>query len=362
MLEGVVAASLGLSAKGSGCLVLDFKSRDDAAAFLQKMADKTFSPEDLPLHCQNVQIADAVGGGVAVVGQVELGKIPVMDNTPVGGKAVFTAGFEAAGHIERRVETDASAQTVSTTTSARGRLGLSMTVGKAEEEDEDAAEEVDVEEDFAGAGVMDMAAEASLEVGDETRAVFGRGVVVNASAGREDSNLKCELSVTAARSSTVARSTRSDALGRLESASHNVSVTFSGRFAQTQFEKYASDNLGAEPAVVQAMLADIQENGTPFELEAALTLKSEAAERCRSLEAMGSQADEVRALLKDESNYELSSLKLLFGGRVETEAGRGGSLSLGVVKAALQREAKAAERVAVEYKVENGALQAPGRA
>ncbi|MDR2456147.1 MAG: hypothetical protein LBE49_06095, partial [Deltaproteobacteria bacterium] len=358
-LEGAIEASVGLSAKGTGCMVLEFKSRDDAAAFLQKMTDKTFSPEDLYRHCQNIQVTDASGIGVALAAQAELGKIKVLDNTPVSGEALFTAGFEASRHVERQVETDTAAQTVATTTTARGRLALSVSVGKAETEDPNAPkEEINLDEDFGAEASMEMAAESNLEVGAQTRKIFGKGVVLNASGGYDDGKVKVELSVTAARSSTVTRSTRSDAAGRLEGASHNVALEFTGPYAQTQFERYMLGNLNASPAAIQSMLIDIQNNGTPFTMEANLALKPDVAERCRMLEGSESTAGEAADLLQNGDNYELSNVKLTFAGREESLAGRGVDINLAAARISVQREARAGESIAVQYSAENGVLSA----
>jgi hypothetical protein len=358
ILEAGVEVGVGLKAKKDECLTLDFRTREDAAQFLSKMTDKTLTPEDVHRHCSNIQVSDTIGGGVAASVTVEVAKVPIMDGSKLGGTALFTAGFEASGNLERKVEHDTKAETFATTTATRGRLGISLTVGKAEEESE-GEDKVDLDEDLEMTmGAIESAGTAGLEIGDETRGVFGKGVALNASAKVEDKELKCELSVTGNKSNTITRSSKSDSRNRLEGAAQNVALEFTGTFAQTQFGKYARDNLGVAPALVETMIKDIGKNGTPFTLEATRTLKPEILERCRELEKTGTKEsnEQVEKLLGDDNNYELDSVKLVFGGRTESESSDH-SLNMGFAKLSVARKAEGKETTTVEYKSENGVLK-----
>jgi hypothetical protein len=358
VIEVGVEAGIGVSAKVDECLTLDFKSREDAAEFLGKLADKTLAPEDVHRHCSNVQISQTAGAGVALHATVDAGQVPIMDGGSMGVAAAFSAGFEASGHLERKVERDVQAQTYSNTTAIRGKVGISLTVGIAQTGEEE-PESVDLEEDLGTASAALEGAQATgLEVGDETRAVIGKGVVIDASATLEGGELSCELSVTGNKSNTITRSAKSDSRDRLEGAAQNVALDFTGTYAQTQFGKYARDNLGVAPAVVESMIRDIGANGTTFTLEATRTLKPEALERCRQLEMSPSKEtnSQVKAILGDDSNYELDSVKLVFGGRSEAEQSDH-SLHMGFAKLSAQRKAEGEETTTVEYKAENGPLR-----
>jgi hypothetical protein len=359
VLEAGVEVGIGAKAKEDECLTLDFKSREDAAAFMGKMTDKTLAPDDIHRHCLNIQVSDAMGGGAAITASAEIAKkLPAMDGTGLGGGALFTAGFEASANVERKVERDTKAETIATTTATRGRLGISLTVAKGEEGEEE--EKVDLDEDIETAsGVLESAGATGLEVGDETRGVFRKGVVLNASAEAKDGELKCELSVTANKSNTITRSTKSDSPGRMEGAAQNVALDFTGTYAQTQFRKYAAGNLGLAPALVETMIKDIGENETPFTLEATRTLKPEILERCRELEKTSrsqESREQVEKLLGDDKNYELDSVKLVFGGRTESEKSDH-SLNMGFAKLSVERKAAGKETTTVEYKSENGDLR-----
>jgi hypothetical protein len=347
-LGGAVSASLGVSVSGSECLAFTFKSREDAAAFLQKMSDGTWSPEDLFRHCLNVKKSDSLGGGVALAATVELGELKVMDNSPIG-QPVFSAGLELSGSLTRKTETDATGQTQACTTTVQGRIGLSLSVGRSEEKtDEEALEESEETAASGAAAALAATAPSGVEVGDETRAIFGRGVVVDAGAKVADGALNCSLSVAATRSSTVSRSTRSDARGQLVSASHGTELTFSGKYAEAQFTRYARENLKLSEEHIQAMLGDIRQNGADgFTVEVKHELNPRTAEECRNLETAG-RREEAGRRLKDERHYTLSSVTLEFKGRSASESRRVG-LSRGPVQVGLAREAAAAETARVVY-------------
>jgi hypothetical protein len=353
-----VEVGVGAGVNMEQCLTLDFKTRGDAAEFLGKLADRTLSPEDVHRHCSNVGVSDTVGGGVALHATLQAGEIPIMDGAGLGGAAVFTAGFEASGNLQRQVERDVQAQTYATTTSIRGRLGVSLTVGLDVGPEEDPPG-MNLEEDIGmAAGAMEAAAATGLEVGDASRAVVGRGVVLNASAGLEDGELRCELSVTGNKSNTITRSSASDSRDRLEGAAQNVALDFTGTYAQTQFGQYARGNLGVDPALVETMIRDIGENGTPFTLEATRTLKPDALERCRQLELSRTRESngQVAAILGDDGNFELDSVRLVFGGRAEAESSDY-SLNMGLGNLSVQTRAGAVETATVEYKADNGPLR-----
>ncbi|MDR2450683.1 MAG: hypothetical protein LBE85_02700 [Candidatus Accumulibacter sp.] len=349
-LSGAASGSLGVSAAGSECLSFTFQSREDAAAFLQKMSDKTWSPEDLFRHCLNVRKSDSLGGGIVLAAQVELGEWKVMDNSPVG-QPVFSLGFELSGSLERRTETDAGKQTLSSITTAQGRIGLSLSVGRSEEQTE--AEKLKASQKTAAEGAdatRDAAAPSGVEVGDETRAVFWRGVTVDAGVKVEDGAVNCSLSVAATRSSTVTRSTRGDTRGAFVNAAHGTTLSFSGTYAQTQFTQYARENLKLEEVHVQAMLADIRQDGADgFTVQVEHELDPATAEQCRNLERTGSEGAEAAAkLLKDESHYALSSVTLEFQGRSASEQ-RNLGLSRGSVQVGVTWEAAANETFRVVY-------------
>ena len=355
VLSGAVEASLGLSANASQCLKLTFKSKDDAAAFLQKLSDGAFSPEDLLEHCQNVKTEGAVSAGAAATVKAQLGEVKVFDNFPIGTQVV-SAGFEASGNLARKTETDASAQTVSTTTAVRGRLAVTLNVAKAEEEEDDEDDGGiglgDETPDFGASDAMEAAGVQGVEVGDGgPLAIFGKNVVVAAGASKEDGGFKLEASVMAARSSTVTRSTRGDDRGRLAGASQDISLEFAGRYAESQLASYADKNLNLSPSVIESMRGDVQANGTPFTLEVSRSLKPEVAERCRHLEATPGSNKEVKALLRDESNYETSAVKLVFQGRQESES-HGVTINTGLVRFEARQDAKAAETISVEYQAD----------
>ncbi|MDR2442226.1 MAG: hypothetical protein LBE31_01740 [Deltaproteobacteria bacterium] len=357
VLEGAIEASIGLKLTASQCLILDFKSQEDAASFLQKMSDKTFSQEDLFRHCQALKTGDSVTGGIAATGEFELGKVKIMDNSIIGS-ALFKAGFEASGSLERTTENDVNAQTISTTTTLKGSLGVSLSVGKAPEEDEEEEED----SDYGAQDIIESASAGSLEINDDSLKVIGKKVVINASINREeDGALKVSASVSAATSSTVTRSTNSDTRGLLTGASRNTNVQFDGNNAQTKFKSFAENNLGLDPLLVQTMLNDIQANDGPFTLEVVSELSPSAIEECRNLEVAADSGyhSETRKIMGNEDNYDLSSVKLVFTGRSDSLEGPSIDIDLaGLLQIGVKREAAASETMAVEYKAENGPLKA----
>lgn len=72
------------------------------------------------------------------------------------------------------------------------------------------------------------------------------------------------------------------------------------------------------------------------------------AERCRNLESSPGSASGVRSLLRDEGNYQVASVKLIFDGRSEAETGRSISLNAGLVRFEAGRHAAANETITME--------------
>jgi hypothetical protein len=361
VLEGAVEASVGLAANSSQCLTFEFKTKDDAAAFLQKMGDGAFSPEDLYRHCQNVKVVDSHGVGVALAAQVELGKIPVLDVSPLEVKALFTAGMTLSGGYAKDTEIDAGTQTMTATTTYRGQIALNLSVGRAEAEDPEEEPEVDLDEDMGMADSMENAAQSGLTVDDDTRGVFFRGVSVSASAGYEEGEISCDFSIAAIRSSAISRSTASDSRGRLEGATQNVAVQFEGDNSIAKFKKYSEKNLGLTESATQAALSEIQERGAPFVLEVTFQLLPEAVELCRQMEINGEKPSAIRAILGDDANYEINLAKLTFTDRTESEEGGEKKVNLAFARFSYQRTTTATGTYAVEYRVENGVLRPEDR-
>jgi hypothetical protein len=355
VLNGVLEASLGVSATTEQCLSLDFKSRDDAAIFLQKVSDRSFSPEDIYLHCQNVKISDSKSATVALKGQVELGKIKAMDNSTISIGAVFTAGFEATGGLMRTTETDANAQTVSTTTTLNGQVKVDLSVGRTQTEEAD--EEDERRSNFGARDSIENAMGNESEVSRQTKKIFGQTTAIDVDYGYQDGGLNVSLGVSASTSSTVTRSTRSDSNNILEGSSKTSTLKFTGRFAESQFRQYAIKNLSLDRALIDTMVEQFRAHGSDFTLETTNELKPEALARCRDLEATDSNKKEVKSILKQESNYELTSVKMTFEGRSASAFDINVGISAPIVGFNATWGSTAQQTLSVEYKADNGPIK-----
>ncbi|MDR2387930.1 MAG: hypothetical protein LBE80_10160 [Deltaproteobacteria bacterium] len=355
VLDGVLEAGLGLAASTEQCLSVDFKSRDDAAAFLQKISDKSFSPEDIYLHCQNVRISDTNGATVALKGQVELGKIKIMDNTTLAIGAVFTAGFEASGALQRITETDANAQTISTTTTLNGQVGVDLSVGRTHTQEQDEDEER--YSTFAARDALENAMDNETEVNQRTRKIFGQTGNLDAGYGYEDGALNVRLGISASTSSTVTRSTKSDANNILEGSTKTTTLKFTGPYAESQFRQYSIKNLGLDSNLIKAMVVEFQARGSDFTLETTNELKPEVLAHCQDLEATDSNKKEVKALLKNESNYQLTSVKMTFEGRSASAMNINLGVSFPFVGFEVTWGSTAQESLTVQYKAQNGPIK-----
>ncbi|MDR2301905.1 MAG: hypothetical protein LBF38_07700 [Deltaproteobacteria bacterium] len=355
VLNGVLEASLGVAASTEQCLSLDFKSKDDAAAFLQKVSDKTFSPEDLYLHCQNVKISDSKGATVALKAQAELYKIKAMDNSSTSIGLVFTAGFEASGAIQRTTQTDANAQTISTTTTITGQLKVDLAVGKTKTQEQETDDERS--SNFGARDALENALDTETEVNQRTRKIVGQNTAVTAGLDFEDGALSVNVGVSASTSSTVTRSAKSDANNILEGSSKTSTLKFTGPYAETQFRQYSRKNLGLDSNLIDAMVREFRARGSDFTLETTNELKPEALARCRDLEATDGHKKEVKAALKDESNYELTSVKMTFEGRSASAWDINVGVSFPIVGISATWGSTAQQTHTVEFKAENGPLK-----
>ncbi|MDR2165421.1 MAG: hypothetical protein LBO79_07360 [Zoogloeaceae bacterium] len=360
-IREMLSVSLGVSVSGSESMVFTFKSREDAATFLQKINDRVWTPADLFLHCENVKRSDGLSAGVALTLQADLSKS--VGNLPVGDVALgsldFSVGFEAAGAVERTTETDATAQTIACASTVHGSIGMTVSVGRSGEktEAEEREETAEAAASGAAAALASAATDGATEVGDDARAISTRGVVVRAGIQREEGSLQCSLAVAGTRTGTIIRSTRSDNRGTLVDASQGTNLSFTGAYARSQFEQYARVNLRLAEEQITGMLKDIGERGGEqgFTVRVEHTLTPASRAECLRAEGENRPRD-AEELLRDERNYTLSSIKLEFQGRAATEAGVDINLNLGdIAHVGAHHSAAAAETFTVEYKAENAA-------